>query len=219
MTTLISVEGNIGSGKSTLLDNLRNYYKNNKTVVFLKEPVDEWENIKDKFGNTMLEKFYSDQKRYSFSFQMMAFISRLVLLKDTIKQNKDAIIITERSLITDKSVFAKMLYDMDNIEDVEYQIYVKWFDHFVSEFPISKIIYVNCDPQICFNRIIERSRTGENEITLDYLKKCNDYHNNMILSFCKKTDVALLELDGNINIKQNNDQLEVWLQKINEFIF
>ena len=146
MTTLISVEGNIGSGKSTLLDNLRNYYKNNKTVVFLKEPVDEWENIKDKFGNTMLEKFYSDQKRYSFSFQMMAFISRLVLLKDTIKQNKDAIIITERSLITDKSVFAKMLYDMGNIEDVEYQIYVKWFEYFVSEFPISKIIYVNCDP-------------------------------------------------------------------------
>ena len=219
MTTLISVEGNIGSGKSTLLENLRKYYENNKNVVFLKEPVDEWENIKDKFGNTMLQKFYSDQKRYSFSFQMMAFISRLVLLKDTIKQNKDAIIITERSLITDKSVFAKMLYDMGNIEDVEYQIYVKWFEYFVSEFPISKIIYVNCDPEICFNRINERSRIGENEITLDYLNKCNDYHNNMILSFCKKTDVALLELDGNINIKQNNDKLELWLQKINEFIF
>ena len=167
MTTLISVEGNIGSGKSTLLDNLRNYYKNNKNVVFLKEPVDEWENIKDKFGNTML---------YSFSFQMMAFISRLVLLKDTIKQNKDAIIITERSLITDKSVFAKMLYDMDNIEDVEYQIYVKWFDYFVSEFPISKIIYVNCDPEICFNRINDRSRTGENEITLDEFDE-NEFYN------------------------------------------
>ena len=41
----------------------------------------------------------------------------------------------------------------------------------------------------------------------------------MILSFCKKTDIRLLELDGNINLKQNNDQLEVWLQKINEFIF
>jgi deoxyadenosine/deoxycytidine kinase len=99
----------------------------------------------------MLEKFYSDKKRYSFSFQMMAFISRLVLLKDTIKQNKDAIIITERSLFTDKSVFAQMLYDMGNIEDVEYQIYVKWFDYFASEFPISKIIYVNCAPQICFS--------------------------------------------------------------------
>jgi len=218
MTTIISVEGNIGSGKSTLLDNLKKYYEKNENVVFLKEPVDEWENIKDKSGNTMLEKFYSDQKRYSFSFQMMAFISRLVLLKDAIKENKNVVIITERSLFTDKSVFAQMLYDMGNIEDVEYQIYIKWFGYFVSDFPISKIIYINCDPQTCFNRINERSRTGENEITLDYLKKCDDYHNNMILSLCKKNDFKLLELDGNIDIKQNNNQLELWLQEINKFI-
>jgi hypothetical protein len=60
---------------------------------------------------------------------------------------------------------------------------------------------------------------GENEISLDYLNKCNDYHNNMIVSFFKKNYIKLLELDGNINIKQNNNQLELWLQEINTFIF
>ena len=59
--TFISIEGNIGSGKSTLLANLREHYKNNDNVIFLKEPVDEWAKIKDINGTTILEKFYAEQ--------------------------------------------------------------------------------------------------------------------------------------------------------------
>ena len=71
---IISIEGNIGSGKSTLLENLKEKYKDDNKMVFLDEPVKLWNNIKDKNGMTMLEKFYSDQDKYSFSFQMMAYI-------------------------------------------------------------------------------------------------------------------------------------------------
>ena len=60
---IISIEGNIGSGKSTLLSNLRQHYENNSNVVFLKEPVDEWEKIKDENGETILKKFYADQEK------------------------------------------------------------------------------------------------------------------------------------------------------------
>lgn len=95
---IISIEGNIGSGKSTLLGNLKKTLANTPGVVFLKEPVDDWETIRDKDGNTMLQKFYADQEKYSFSFQMMAYVSRLALLRDTIRQNPNAVIISERSL-------------------------------------------------------------------------------------------------------------------------
>ena len=110
---VISIEGNIGSGKSTLLSHLKQSLsaENVPQIIFLQEPVDEWENIKDEQGNTMIQKFYGDQTKYSFSFQMMAYISRLALLKKSIEENPSAIIITERSLFTDKFVFAKMLYD------------------------------------------------------------------------------------------------------------
>jgi deoxyadenosine/deoxycytidine kinase len=120
---IISIEGNIGSGKSTLLAHLKETCPN---VVFVKEPVDEWEKIRDENGVSMLEKFYADQTKYSFSFQMMAYISRLKILRDTIRNNGDRplTIITERSLNTDKMVFAKMLYDQGKIEDVKYQIYL-----------------------------------------------------------------------------------------------
>ena len=116
MFKIVSIEGNIGSGKSTLLANLRNNYKDDANIVFLKEPVDEWEKITDENGVTILEKFYADQEKYSFSFQMMAYVSRLKVLRDELKnikfsEDKKTIIITERSLHTDKMVFAKMLYD------------------------------------------------------------------------------------------------------------
>jgi deoxyguanosine kinase len=65
MTTnykIVSIEGNIGSGKSTLLENLKNEYKNNELVIFLREPVDEWEKIKDSKGDSMLKKFYLNQE-------------------------------------------------------------------------------------------------------------------------------------------------------------
>ena len=105
---IISIEGNIGSGKSTLLGNLKKSLASTPGVVFLKEPVDDWATITDVDGVTMLEKFYANQKEYAFPFQMMAYISRLALFKNTIKENPGAIIITERSLNTDREVFAKM---------------------------------------------------------------------------------------------------------------
>lgn len=140
MAQIISIEGNIGSGKSTLLAHLKEKYKNSSNILFLREPVDEWEGIKDENGVTMLQKFYNDQKTYAFSFQMMAYISRLALLKDAIKNNPNSIIITERSLFTDKMVFAKMLCESGNIEEVNYQIYLKWFECFACEYPIKNNI-------------------------------------------------------------------------------
>ena len=220
---IVSIEGNIGSGKSTLLSNLKTYYKNDPSVIFLKEPVDEWEKIKDENGVTMIEKFYADQEKYSFSFQMMAYISRLKVLRDAIQsitdKNKKYIFITERSLYTDKMVFAKMLYDSQKIEHINYQIYLNWFDTFSSDFPVHKIIYVKSDASVCLNRIIKRSRQGEEHIPFEYLDNCNKYHNNMLdksLEHCVCHNQ--LVLDGNIDIYENDGQVDEWVQSIHAFI-
>ena len=57
---------------------------------------------------------------------MMAYISRLSLMRSAIKKNYD-VIITERCIHTDKNVFAKMLYDTDKIDEINYKIYLTWF--------------------------------------------------------------------------------------------
>jgi len=230
--TIVSIEGNIGSGKSTLLQNLREHYENVPEVIFLKEPVDEWEKIKDENGVTILEKFYGNQQKYSFPFQMMAYVSRLKLLKDTLKnihtmysstvEKKNIIIITERSLYTDKLVFAKMLYDCGKIEYVNYQIYLNWFDTFIEDYPVNKIIYVKASPEICHMRILKRSRDGETNIPLEYLEDCDRYHDNMIELYTEGTEKKiygeLLTLNGNMDIYRNEELIKEWINKIEKFI-
>ena len=216
---IISIDGNIGSGKSTLMERLRKHFTNNTNIVFLKEPVDEWETITDENGTTILDKFYENPTKYGFSFQIMAYISRLDVMRKAIKQNPNAVFISERSLFTDKFVFAKMLFDSGNIELINYKIYLKWFDTFADDFPVNKVIYVNTEPEICHQRIVKRSRTGESNIPLDYLQNCHKYHTNMLDTnsvdcICKDQ----LILNGNIDIYENKEQLELWIEQINTFI-
>jgi len=213
-TTIISIEGNIGSGKSTLFEKLKIHFSNNKNIIFVREPVDIWESIQDENGTTILEKFYQDQIKYSFSFQIMAYISRINLLKETIKQHPGVTIITERSLYTDKMVFAKMLYDTHKIEYINYQIYLNLFDTFKNDFNVDNIIYIKTDPDVCYNRILKRARNGENNISLDYLQLCNTYHSNMVdILECDK-----IVLNGNVDIYENTSQLNDWICQIQDII-
>lgn len=215
---IISIEGNIGSGKSTLLEHLREKYTNDTRIAFIKEPIEEWDTIKDINGKTMLSKFYQDQKKYAFPFQMMAYISRLNAMKQTIKENPDAMFfITERSLYTDKHVFALLLYKDDMIEDVNFMIYNKWFECFAQEYPISKMVYVKTDPIKCLERINIRSRDGENCIELDYLTKCHEHHETMIYNKMQSTNT--LELDGNCDIFEDEDVIVNWMSQINNIIY
>jgi deoxyadenosine/deoxycytidine kinase len=219
---IISIEGNIGSGKSSLLENLKKYYENNPYVRFLKEPVDDWEKIKDKQENTMLQKFYGDQEKYSFPFQMMAYISRLAILRNEVENIykhadnnivKTYVIITERSLYTDREVFAKMLFDQGKIEDVCYQIYLHWFDEFIKDFKNVNSVYVITEPNKCYERIHKRARVGEEFIPLSYLEDCHEYHNRFLEKQTNK-----LELDGNVDIYENDQIIQQWLEQINYFI-
>lgn len=217
---LISIDGNIGSGKSTLVKNLIEHYKNNKQIIFLKEPVDEWEQIKDKEGTTILKKFYNDQKKYAFSFQMMAYISRYKILKKVIDNNKDCILITERSIFTDKHVFAKMLSESEDIEDVNYQIYTTWFDTLSDECKIDKLIYIDSNPELCKQRIIKRAREGEEGIPIEYLNNCDKYHKNMTdkdSKDCVCNDQ--LVLDGSVDIYENEEHKLNMIKQVDNFIY
>lgn len=216
---IISIDGNIGSGKSTLLKNLKEFYKDNKKIIFLKEPVDEWNGIKDENGITILEKFYSDRKKYAFPFQMMAYISRYKILNEELENNKNCILITERSIYTDKLVFARMLYETKDIDEISYKIYNQWFDILSKNLKIDKLVYVDAKPEICLERIIKRNRKGENEISIDYLNKCEIYHQFMV---SKKCDDCIchnqLILDGSLDIYEDENNKNKMIEQVDDFI-
>jgi deoxyadenosine/deoxycytidine kinase len=231
MAKIISIDGNIGSGKSTLLHKLKEYihkkYKDDITrdnkIIFLQEPVDQWLEIKDKDGKDILTNFYENPVKYSFAFQMMAYISRLSLLKKCISENPDAIIITERCLNTDRYVFAKMLYDDGKLDEIEYQIYLRWFNDFIDLIKVQKTVYLKTCPSICYERINKRKRDGEDNISIEYLTNCHKYHQDMIEymygeGYYKEENSNILVINSDIDFSENNGIMDSWINQIFSFI-
>jgi deoxyadenosine/deoxycytidine kinase len=208
MSGIFSIDGNIGSGKSTAVALLKGKLGDN--VIFVDEPVDIWNSIQNKEGETILKKFYERPHVWAFSFQMMAYISRLSVLKAYIKDFPTAILITERSTFTDYNVFAKMLYDNGDINEIEYQIYIKWFHEFIADIPIKGFIYITTEPKKCLERIHKRNRKGE-VISLHYLEECHKYHKKWL-----REETNVLELDG--NVEYNPTIINNWSDKILNFI-
>lgn len=211
---ILSIEGNIGSGKSTLLAKLQEVYGVDTSICFLQEPLNIWDTIQDENGVSILQKYYADQKRYAFSFQMMAYISRISLMREALKKNYRVIII-ERSVYTDSAVFAKMLFDDKKIEEIEYKIYLRWVNEFIEDFPPVKYIYVRAEPDISYQRILQRGRTGET-IPIEYLENCHKYHDEWLLNH---NTTPLLVLNANVDIKKDAQCLAMWIHDINYFIY
>ena len=142
---------------------------------------------------------------------MMAYISRISLLREALKKNYK-LIITERCIFTDSNVFAKMLYDEGKIEEIEYKIYNQWFNEFIKDIPKISLVYVKTCPEICYGRVLIRNRIGET-IPIEYLKQCHEYHENWIDN---NTDcLNILTLDG--NKEMSNEVKKENIKKINEY--
>ena len=179
MLRIYSCEGNIGAGKTTLLGHIENLAKsfNQYQIIVLREPVDVWSTVRSPDGLNILENFYKDPVKYAFPFQVLAFTTRLTMLKNAIKNNPDCeVIICERSLYADGNIFAKMLYDDGTMDDLSYQIYRKMYEDAIEEFPLRGVIYLTIPPELCAKRIVQRGRSGEENIPLVYLEKCSKYH-------------------------------------------
>jgi len=229
---IVSFDGNIGSGKSTTCYEYEQYLKNGMNdaslgdasifstitsfedeVCFVDEPVALWNQICDKDGVNILTNLYKDIRANAFKFQMMAYISRLSLLRKAVKNPKIKLIITERSVETDRNVFAKMLYDAGDISHDEYQIYTMWFDEFLTDVPLAGIVYINASPSVCIGRIGKRGRAGET-IQSDYIQRCHDYHETWI----RANTCPLLELPADEDMNESPNIISTRMERITEFI-
>ena len=223
---LITVEGNIGSGKSVLLNAFKHHMCDNASYIFVDEPIDKWESIADATGTNILQHFYKDPNTFAFSFQMMAYISRLVALRTAVdrantivnKMKTKVFIIMERCLHTDRHVFAKMLFLQGNIDTINYQIYLMWFDAFANDYPINKVVYVDTSADICHERIKTRSKAGEDIIPLDYLRECEKYHRELVENKLIGQKCDTMILDGNHDMHKTPTLIDDFVNTINTFI-
>ncbi len=212
---IIAIEGNIGAGKSTLLKHLESAF--GIRAAFMPEPVDIWTTIKDEKGEHILSKFYADPHKYSFSFQIMAYSTRLAMLRKTVDENPQCdIIICERSLEADSHIFAKMLYEDGMIEDINYQIYRRLYADTSANYVMDGVVYLDATAEKCMERVQRRGREGESKISVEYLAKCSKYYSDWLHD--PHCDIECLTIDANTDVSYNNDEGNLWILQIFRFV-
>lgn len=207
---LFYIEGNIGTGKTTFINLLTSYLSrfhdiNHDAQVTL-EPVDEWMETEDSDGQNILQKFYGDQEKWSFAFQMNSFISRVKKIQDDYFSpsylDMKKLLFVERSIYTDRHCFAKLCYESGKMTKLEYDIYCKWNDWLSQQFNVTPdvYIYLRCDPSINDDRIKERARSSEENIPIEYLKALHEKHDEW-MGFEKDHGVPVYVIDATQNFK------------------
>lgn len=156
----ITIGGNIGCGKTTLIQSL------NTKLNVKPEPIEKW--------NEWLKLFYSDMKRFCFSFQMK-------ILYDFLDYGDS--FVSERSPLDALYVFAKSLLDIDVMSHVEYNLFSDLV-HRIGWVP-DIFIYIRVLPETCFERINQRDRDCENGVSLDYIRTLHMAYDRFVTDILK----------------------------------
>ena len=211
---IISLDGNIGAGKSTLLQHIEEQIPE---VTVVKEPVGAWTSLKNQNGDNLLELFYRDTSRWCYTFQNCAILTRLMDTQRILKEwkfteGKLPIIITERSVLTDRHVFAEMLHREGKMDDLEWDLYMMWFNHFAKDLPVKGIIHLTTSAETSAERIHIRGRSGEEKIPMEYLNQLHEQHNHWI----ETADLPILEVSSEpgVSLEKTLGDIRCWILEV-----
>ncbi|XP_016058059.1 PREDICTED: deoxyguanosine kinase, mitochondrial [Miniopterus natalensis] len=234
----LSIEGNIAVGKSTFVKLLTKSYPEWHVAT---EPVATWQNVQaagtqnayntPNLGN-LLDLMYQEPSRWSYTFQTFSFMSRLKMQleppTEKVFQAKKVVQIFERSVYSDRYIFAKNLFENGSLSDLEWHIYQDWHSFLLQEFssrlPIHGFIYLQATPQVCLERLHRRGREEERGIELAYLEQLHDQHEAWLvhkttkLHFESLLNVPVLVLDVNDDFSEEVTKQKELMKKIYTFV-
>ena len=184
---MILLEGNIGAGKSTV----GRLLKASSRFDFIEEPVDQWQGG---YASNLLDMFYHDMERWSFTFQILAFVTRAKTWQEILARTEHSRVVLERSIFTDRHVFATSMHQIGAMSETEWQVYCGLWDFLSTNYCVEPdaIVYLRTPAEECLERIKERDRSEEVGIELDYLKQLEDLHDAWLLDHPQA-----VVLDGN----------------------
>lgn len=211
---LISLDGNIGAGKSTLLEALTTLLPE---ITVVQEPVSDWVNLKNEKGENLLELFYRDTSRWCYTFQNCAILTRLLHTNDILKnwvpqEGKLPVVITERSVLTDRYVFAEMLHREGKMDELEWSLYMKWFNYYAANLPVKGMIHLTTSAETSKERIHTRGRSGEEKIPMEYLHQLDDQHKHWVAT--SHLPVLEISTEPGVSVQENVEKIRTWIQSL-----
>ncbi|XP_054449494.1 deoxyguanosine kinase, mitochondrial isoform X1 [Pteronotus mesoamericanus] len=175
---------------------------------------------------------YQEPARWSYTFQTFSFMSRLKIelepFPEKLLQAKKVVQIFERSVYSDRYIFAKNLFENGSISGLEWHIYQEWHSFLLQEFAsrlqLHGFIYLQATPQVCLKRLHQRNRKEERGIELAYLEQLHGQHEDWLvhkttkLHFEALVDIPVLVLDVNDDFSTEVTKQEELMRKVNAFV-
>ncbi|MGL4534298.1 MAG: deoxynucleoside kinase [Fusobacteriaceae bacterium] len=189
---MIYIDGVVGVGKSTLAKIVAE--KLGKKLF--KEPV---------FENPILDKFYYDKKRYSFSLQVFLLNKRLELIKESIATGSG---VFDRSIYCDK-IFADILHTDGDLSTDEFNLYLELSENMFKYIEKPKlIVYLETSVDNAVDRIKSRGRDFEQVMPRDYWEKLNNHYREYFDEY-KDCKVIKFNVDSRDFLNNPKDREEI----------
>lgn len=199
----ISVVGNIGVGKTTFAEFLAKQFD---WKVYYESVID----------NPYLPSYYEDMKKWSFHLQIYFFTKRF---QDQLQiRNSTDSGVTDRSILEDPKVFAKMLNKQGHLSDLDFKTYLDLFENF-EPFIIKPdlYIYLRASTWTLISRIRNRGRDFEMGITSEFLHQLNIAYEEWIRELSQTHNLIIIDTDKfNIenDIKKRNHFADIIKQRL-----
>ena len=169
MKRFIGVAGNVGVGKSTLTSLLSEY--------LCWEPF--YEAVDD---NPYLADFYDDMRAWSFHSQIYFLSRRLSHHRQII--DRPGTVVQDRTVYEDAEIFAKNLQRQGHMSDRDWASYWDLYQTVITILPPPDlVIYLQASVPVLRERIRQRGRDYEQEISTEYLTQLNDLYQEWVDGF------------------------------------
>lgn len=164
MNNVIVVDGVVGAGKTTLANILKEEFN-----------LQLYEELNDEDTLVLLDKFYENKKRWSFTLQVHFLNKRFAMIKEIHKKSGGLL---DRSIFGDR-IFAEMLNEDGEMSNEEYRTYSTLLDNMLehSQDP-TLLIYLKCSVNNAVDRIKSRNRGIEAEVPRRYWERLNQKYEN-----------------------------------------
>ena len=208
---VIVVEGNIACGKSTLIKSVQKKMLELHDVQFLVEPLEAYENYKT---FKPLELLYENPQKNGYFAQAHIIETLTKHIYCALEYAEPAVLVTERTLQSAR-LFVSVLYKLGYIADHEKEKLLDSINRGIDKCPrnklmVDKVFFINIPTEVCYKRIQERGRKGEECISLQYLRELETEYILNIKSFSNTHRSADLEI-----VEYNDEFLE---QRLIDFI-
>lgn len=207
--SFITVEASIAAGKTEFCYMLARYREGlgvKCDVLF--EPVN------DSGFLELLGLFATDPKRWAFTFQMFALVSRFrqhTYAAERALNGTD--VVQDRSIYAD-GCFATVAFNNGNMTELEWRIYAETFGHMTRDMRYPDLmVFLEVPAETCFDRANRRARKEEREsIKLEYFQQLEDQHIRLAATMADFTRVIRLKWDHfGGDIGAINDKVEAAL--------